>query len=208
MRKRNALGVFLVAALILAGSAASPGDAFAHCDGIDGPVVKAAQAALEKGNVNLALPWVLPKHETELRAAFKKAAAVRTLGPEAKELADLSFFEILVRLHREGEGAAYTGLKPAGRDLGPAIPAADRALEERNVEPLVKLLTDAMRAGLREKFREALERKGYKKDDVEAGRAYVRAYVEFMHYAERFHQAAAKPAHGHAEDGASSRHEE
>ena len=54
------------------------------------------------------------------------------------------FFETLVRLHRAGEGAPYTGLKPAGRDLGPAIPAADRALETGDVEPLVRLLVGSV----------------------------------------------------------------
>jgi hypothetical protein len=45
------------------------------------------------------------------------------------------FFETRVCVHREGEGAAYTGLKPAGLDLGPDIPAADKALESGNPGP-------------------------------------------------------------------------
>lgn len=61
---------------------------------------------------------------------------MRKLSLEARQLADMHFFETLVRLHRAGEGAGFTGLKPAGRDLGPAIPAADKALRDANVEPL------------------------------------------------------------------------
>jgi hypothetical protein len=53
---------------------------------------------------------------------------VRKLNPEAKEFADMYFFETLVRIHRAGEGEPYTGIKPAGRDLGPAVPAADKAI--------------------------------------------------------------------------------
>lgn len=203
--RRFAAAAALSAAVIAGGPAA----VFAHCDGMDGPVVKAAQAALQTGDVDLALVWVLKGHETDIKDAFKRTMSVRKLGPEAKALADASFFETLVRIHREGEGAPFTGLKPAGRDLGPALPAADKALADGNVEPLVKLLTDEIHAGLRGKFRELLEKKGYKKDDVEAGRAFVRAYVEFIHYAERLHQAAVKPAHGHEEEGAAHpKHEE
>jgi hypothetical protein len=54
-----------------------------------------------------------------LKKRFRKLC-VRTLDLEAKALADRYFFETLVRLYRAGEGAAYKGLKPAGRDLGAA----------------------------------------------------------------------------------------
>jgi Family of unknown function (DUF6448) len=85
--------------------------ALGHCDGMDGPVVKAAQKALEAGNVNLVLIWVQKADEVEVRKAFDQTITVRKLGPEARALADRYFFETLVRLHRAGEGAPYTGLK-------------------------------------------------------------------------------------------------
>ena len=72
---------------------------------------------------------------------------MRKLGPQAQAFADRYFFETLVRVHRAGENAPYTGLKPAGRDLGPAIPAADKALETGSDEALVQLLTDEVRDG-------------------------------------------------------------
>jgi hypothetical protein len=43
---------------------------------------------------------------------FTKTLAVRKQSKEAKELADMYFFETLVRIHCAGEGAPYTGLKP------------------------------------------------------------------------------------------------
>jgi hypothetical protein len=92
-----------------------PTKVFGHCDGMDGPVVQAAQRALAKGDVNLVLIWVQANDEAEIRKVFAKTLAVRKLNPEARELADLYFFETLVRIHRAGEGALYTGLKPAGR---------------------------------------------------------------------------------------------
>ena len=180
-----------------------PNAAWAHCDGMDGPVVKAAQRAFEIGNVNLVLIWVQKQDELEVRRAFERTLAVRTLSPEAKELADRYFFETLVRLHRAGEGAPYTGLQPAGRDLGPAIPAADRALEEGSIEPLVTLLTSSVKEGLQQQFKQALAKKSFSGDNIPAGQAYAKAYVTFIHYVERLYDAAKHPAHGHYGDAES-----
>ena len=171
-----------------------------HCDGVDGPVVTLARRALDAGNVNLVLPWVREQDEAEIREAFTHALAVRKLGGEAKALADRHLFETLVRVHRAGEGASYTGLKPAGRDLGPAIPAADRALEDGSIDKVVKLLNEAVRKGLHEHFHRAMEHKQFAPDDVKAGREYVEAYVPYIHYVERLWQAASGPAHGHHAD--------
>jgi len=177
-----------------------PRRVIAHCDGLDGPVVKAAQKALETGNVNLILIWVQKKDEGEIRNIFKKTLAVRNLTPQAKELADMYLFETLVRVHRAGEGEPYTGLKPAGRDLGPAIPATDKALDSGTIEPLLKLLTDAMQKKIREKFEQVMVKKKYNPDDVEAGRAYVQVYVPFLTYVESIYEAVTKSSSGHAGD--------
>lgn len=175
----------------------APVKALAHCDGLDGPVVEAAEKALQSGDVNLVLIWVQKKDEAEIQQAFKKTLAVRKFNSQAQELADRYFFETLVRLHRAGEGAPYTGLQPANRDLGPAIPAADKALEEGKIEPLVKLLTDAMATGLRERFNQTLAGKQRSTDDIAAGRKYVKDYVEFVHYVERLYESAQNAAEGH-----------
>jgi len=189
--------IVLVFSLLVLITLLLPSGALAHCDGWDGPVVQAARQALETGNVNLVLIWVKEQDEAAIRELFQKTLAVRTLGSEARELADLHFFETLVRLHRAGEGAPYTGLKPAGRDLGPAIPAADEAIATGAADSLAKLLTDSVHDGVFEHFGEVAERKNFDKNDVEKGREYVRAYVEFVHYVERLYEAAQKPAHGH-----------
>lgn len=173
------------------------GEVFAHCDGMDGPVVVAAKKALDTGNVNLVLIWVRKKDESEIKKAFQKTLTVRKLSPEAKELADMYFFETLVRIHRAGEGAPYSGLKPAGRNLGPAVPAADKALAEGNMEPLVKLINHAVNEGIREQYQIVKSKMNFNKDDVEAGREYVEAYVSYIHYVERLYEDSRKAAHGH-----------
>lgn len=171
--------------------------AFAHCDGLDGPVVKAAQKALQTNNVNLVLIWVQKESEPELKAVFQQTVAVRKLSPESKALADRHLFETLVRLHRTGEGAPYTGLKPAGRELGPAIPAADRAIESGGTAALETLLVNELRARLREAFERVQAKRKYDANDVAAGREYVKAYVEFIHFVERLHEASTNLAAGH-----------
>lgn len=186
--------------------------AVGHCDTLDGPLVPAAMESLEDGNVNRVLPWVRPEDEGEIRHAFEHARAVRTLGPDARSLADRHFLETLVRVHRAGEGAAFTGLKPAGLDHGPAVPAADRALGEgsfEKAEMLATMIADRIRDGLMKRFRKAVDTKDFDVDDVMAGREHVDAYVPYVHYAESVwkaanqgaddhHHAAAASAHGHA----------
>jgi hypothetical protein len=183
-----------------------PARALAHCDGLDGPVVKAAQRALETRNPAFVLIWVQEKDEAEIRSAFERTLAVRELSSQARELADRFFFETLVRVHRAGEGAPFTDLKPAGRDLGPAIPAADEAVRVGWVEPVHRLLTEAIQARLREQFGEVMATKTFKSDDIAAGRAYIKAYVEFIHFVERLHDSAMKVPHGHVETSEPSKH--
>jgi hypothetical protein len=165
----------------------------AHCDTLEGPVVKAARIVLEKGDITPILKWVKKGYEGEIREAFKKTLAVRAKGTEAKELADMYFFETLVRLHRAGEGAPYTGLKP-GEAVEPIIEEADKALESGSVDKLVKHITEAMADGIRERFTHAIETKKHADESVETGREFVEAYVEFTHYVERLHLDAT--AHG------------
>jgi len=190
-------GLFCVALLAVA-----PSPAFAHCDGLDGPVVKAARTALEQTNVNLVLPWVKKDDGTEIKRAFEKTLAVRHLNAAARDLADMYFFETLVRTHRAGEGAPYTGLQPAGRDLGPALRAADKAVEDGQLEPVARLLTGAVQDELHKRFEQLQARKHYPKGDVQAGRQYVQTYIEFVHYVEGVHRAASGEASEHAHEEA------
>lgn len=168
----------------------------AHCDGLDGPVVTAARRALEAGDLRLVLGWVPERDEPELRRVFEQARAAREI-PEARDLADRYFFETLVRLHRAAEGAPYTGLVPAGRDLGPAIPAADRALESGDVEPLLRLLREELERGVRAHYARARSARSAPETDVAARRTFVEAYVAYVHQVEALHEAATRAASGH-----------
>jgi len=169
--------------------------AAAHCDTLDGPVVGAARRALDSGNVNLVLIWIQKKDEAEIRNHFQKTVAVRKLNAQAKDLADRYFFETLVRLHRMGEGAGYTGLKPAGKIEAP-IAAADKALESGKLDGVVKLVSERMHAGLERHFKETISKKKYNPDDIAAGRAFASAYVEYTHYVERLYDAGETLAPG------------
>lgn len=161
-------------------------NAYAHCDTLDGPVVQTARVSLEKGDITPVLKWVQAEDEKEIQAAFQKTLAVRSRGAEAKDLADMYFFETLVRIHRAGEGAPYTGLKP-GEAVDPAIAMADKALESGSVDKLVDVLTEAMANGIRERFQRTKETQKHADDSVAAGREFVKAYVIFTHYAEGLH---------------------
>ena len=184
-------GIVLVALFIVI----SAYRAFAHCDALDGPVIKEAQVALEKGDVTPLLKWVTKEHEQDIRNAFAQTLAVRTKGKDARELADRFFFETLVRIHRVGEGAPYTGLKPSG-SIAPAIAAADKALDAGSVDELSAKIGIAVRDGIRKRFAEVAEKKKHANDNAEAGREFVEAYVEYVHFVEGIHNMVAKgPAH-------------
>lgn len=184
-----------------------PRMAQAHCDTMDGPVVQAAKVALENKDVTPVLKWVKPEGEVELRAAFAKTLAVRTKGAAAKELADQFFFETLVRIHRASEGEPFTGLKPAGAGIEPAVRAADEALERGSVDKLAKQVTDEAAAGIRKRFAAASEKRKHADQSVAAGREYVAAYVEYVHFVEQLHETATASAH-HEESAESTARKE
>ncbi|MCM2333198.1 MAG: DUF6448 family protein [Anaeromyxobacteraceae bacterium] len=203
--------VLLVALSILG----APVSALAHCDALDGPVVKSARTALDTGKLNPILAWVRAGDEAEVKAVFARALSVRKLGPEARDLADRFFFETVVRVHRAGEGAPYTGLKPAGQDFGPAIAAADRSIGKRSAEEVEKLLVEAVRHGLHQQF-SRLAARSQPGENVAEGREWVEAYVPYVHWVEGVFKAASvgggvqagPPAekHAHGEPAPASPH--
>jgi len=192
--------VLIVLMLLLGGHKFMPFLAplvLAHCDTMSGPVIKDAKKALETKNVDLVLKWVEQKDESEIKQAFEKTLAVRKLSEQARELADMYFFETLVRTHRAGEGAPYTGIKPAGSEVEPGIEAADKAVEGGSMDNLIVDVSEQVREGVEERFRAVIEKKEHSDDSVEAGREYVKAYITFIHYMENLHLAMiGQVAHG------------
>jgi hypothetical protein len=184
-----------------------PAAAGAHCDTLDGPVVMTAKAALDKGDIMPVLKWVKKDDEAEIRDLFKKTLTVRGMGKEAKELADMYFFETLVRIHRAGEGAPYTGLKSEPAE--PIIQAADKAIDSGSADLLVKQVSEAVTGGIRERFNRVKESKKHADESTEKGREFVEAYVVFTHYIERLHRdvSAGNEHHGGAASAEPAAHE-
>ena len=191
---RRSFGLLAAALALSWGTSAQ-----AHCDTLDGPVVNQARKALDTGNVNLVLGWVQKKDEAEIRRAFQQASAVRKSGAAGKELADTYFFETLVRVHRAGEGAPYTGLKPAG-EIEPAIAAADKSIDTGKLEPVARLVTERVKHGLHQQFDAVASKKKYQPNDVAAARDFVGAYVEYVHYVERLYNTAGTAVASHADE--------
>lgn len=171
--------------------------AAAHCDSLDGPVVVAARAALESGKPDGVLAWVQPADEAAIHEAFLKTREVRKLGAKAAELADTWFFETLVRVHRAGEGAPYTGLKPAG-SAEEIVKKLDASIEKGGIKEVAEMISGHAEHSIHEKFEKVMELKKTAGQSVENGRAYVAAYVEFIHYVEGVKNAVHGAAH-HAE---------
>lgn len=172
---------------------ATPHHAAAHCDTLDGPVIQDARKAIESKEITPILKWVKAKDEKTVRTAFQKLLASRTKNREASEH---KFFATLVKIHRAGEGASFTGLKPSGA-VEPAVAEADKALASGSADALVKLVTDDVAAGIRQRYEHAAATSKHKDESVAQGREFVEAYVDYTHYVERLHQDATGTApHG------------
>lgn len=174
--------------------------ASAHCDSYDGPTIKDAVKALETNNVKLVLKWIKPEQEKEIIPLFNKTYALKSGDKEVYAIVEKHFFETLVRLHRETEGAPYTGLKPAGTTK-PIILMSDQAIESRNIDDLLGKLNNHIGKVLKEKYEKVAALEKIKNDSPEQGREYVEAYVDYTHTIEAMHdiveQGSGHAAHNH-----------
>ncbi|HEX5042406.1 MAG TPA: DUF6448 family protein [Candidatus Polarisedimenticolaceae bacterium] len=155
----------------------------AHCDTLSGPVIQDARRALEAGDLAPVLKWVAPADEAAIREAFTRVTTVRKQGDQARELADRYFFETVVRIHRAGEGAPFEGLRSAA-SIPTLVAAADAALASGSSESLARELTGSVSKELNKRFQAALLLKAHAEDSPHAGRAFVAAYVDYVHFVE------------------------
>ncbi len=169
-----------------------------HCDSLDGPVVTAARAALAAGDVDLVLPYVHADGEPEVCETFDLVIKAREHGPEAAEVADRWFFETVVRVHRAGEGAPFTGLKPAGLDVGPVIPAAERSLATGSPAELVELLCEHARRETERRHALAMSLEAHATEGLAQARAHVEASLGLQVWAHGVHRAMSAEPHRHA----------
>lgn len=199
--------MLVLATVVVSAVFSLPRSAAAHCDTMDGPVVKAAKLALATGDVTPVLKWVRQADELQIRTAFEHTLKVRALSPEARELADNYFFETLVRVHRAGEGEPYNGLKAVGTKVEPGIALADQAVDTGSVGSLTKEVASDLAEGIRQRFIRVQEANKHSNDNVESGRQFVAAYVEFIHYIENISEALTGPAsHTHSEAQVAEEH--
>lgn len=201
MTLMKALTAFVVASSLIF----SMNAARAHCDSEDGPVARAVQKALETGNLNLVLPYAPASAEAELKATFAEARKVRILGADARKLADRLFLETAIRLHRAGEGATFTGVKPAGIDYGPMIAAAERALETGDLQTIKAVLLKEIDHILGERLAHVRELRKVSSEptnynQVAAARERISAELGFITFAEGLRQAVLGKTPAHHED--------
>lgn len=158
-----------------------------HCDTLDGPVVTAARDALDRGDVDVALAFVPADGEDEVRAAFELARKARPQGGPAREVADLYFFDTVVRVHRRGEGAPHTGLQPAGLDVGPVIPVAEQAADTGDPAALLSLLSEELEQQVVHRLEEVRSLAAHASDGLPAARAATTARLGLLVWAHKVH---------------------
>lgn len=181
------------------------GNASAHCDSMDGPVIIEAKSAIERRDVTPLLKWVPQSEERELKSAFANTLRERSASKASPEAVDKKFFATLVRIHRKSEGAPFTGIKPAGQ-IEPIVAAADASLKEKNVDHVVEHVLTQLEKSIRDKFAATVQSKEHVDESVGNGREFVSNYVQFVHFVEELNNMAAlKPEH-HAAEGKTSGH--
>lgn len=183
-KKGRSLGMGVMTAFLFVLFFLSENVTFAHCDTMDGPLIADARKAMAQNNVNYALKWVSSENEPEIRHVFELIMKVKELSPEAKEISEKYFFDTLVRIHRNGEGVPFTGVKPAGTPIDEKILAADKSIEAGNLSPLKGLLAENKLPELNERFKKVMKLKNFDVNNVAAGREYIEAYVQFFKFAE------------------------
>ena len=187
----------IAAGVLILANFAMMGTASAHCDGLDGPVVIEARSALARKDVTPLLKWVPQESESTIKDAFAQTLKDRVGGEAFQEAADMKLFETLVRVHRESEGASFTGIKPAGQ-IAPVVQEADTALNKKNVERLARHIAAEVEKSVREKFEKAAHSKEYAGQSIEQGREFVSNYVQYVHYVEALGDMSTRST-GHSE---------
>jgi hypothetical protein len=196
-RKKPVLAMLFTIAMLFF----SAGATFAHCDTMDGPLIADARKAISQNNVNYVLKWVSAADEKELKDAFRLSMKVRGLSHEAKVLSEKYFFDVLVRIHRTGEGVPFTGVKPSGTPVDEKILAADKAIETGDLSKLEKMVPEDGIPELKELFQNVMALKDYDINNIPSGREYIEAYVRFFKFAEgeehNEHSPGSSPVHVH-----------
>ena len=196
LTKNRFLRTTFILSLIAILSLISIQPASAHCDSFDGPALIDAEKALETNNVDLILKWINADMEDEVVPLFHKTYSVKNGDKEIYEIVKKHFYETFVRLHREMEGAPFTGLKPAGTTAHITV-MSDKALESGDFASLLKALNNHVNSQLQEKFDKTEALYKVKDNSVEEGRAYVEAYVDYTHSLEAVHDILSSGA-GHS----------
>lgn len=163
---------------------------FAYCEALEEPLVRDAREALTRHKVELALKWVKKDRDSEIRTAFDRAIKERESNPATREATDKIFFEILGRVHCEGENFPFLGKNPAGPNVHPIRQAIDRSLSTDEPDDLTQMISGEVAQGIRERFNKVRQFEPGQQDNVDIARKYVDAYVDYVDYVEKVHQDA------------------
>lgn len=198
--------ITLIAGSFLFFNLAYIGSASAHCDGMDGPVIVTAKSAIQNRDVTPLLKWVPQSSEQTIKNAFAQTLAERVSGKESADVVDNRFFSTLVKIHRESEGAAFTGIKPAGH-IEPIVLEADAALKNKNVDHLAEAIAKKVELAIRDKFEKAVHSEKYAEQSVSQGREYVSDYIQYVHFVEEINNISSQ-SEKHGESHVKPEHKE
>jgi hypothetical protein len=165
----------------------------AHCDTMDGPLIKDAEKALRDKDISPVLKWIKEEDEEEVVKMFEQVLSFSKENTKLKKILEMYFLETVTRIHRKGEGASYTGLKPARYPIDPIIKKGDLSLETGSAEEVAELLAKEIKKEILKKFEKALKLRDKADEDLDIGRHYIEAYADYIHLIEHLHKLLKNP---------------
>ena len=143
----------------------------------------------------------LHQRRTDRRETSAQAAESSAAGEHAypSDLAAL----VLTRWHEATAAGQINLTAPAISTLAGVLSICYQAtlLREEGRPVTFRLaLSEPSAFDLRQQFGEVMATRTFELDDVASGRAYVKAYVEFIHVVERLYDSTMNDPHGHFEE--------
>jgi hypothetical protein len=145
-----------------------------------GPVLNAAQRALETGDANYILIWIPEESENTLKNLLEKTCCYRNTRNPAQNPDASWYFSTMNRLHVRYCGPHHLELSTKTTEEKKIIFLVERACESGGFEEIPAVIRDTSGGEMRQRFNDVMQKKKYDPGNIAAGRAYVSAFTGFI----------------------------
>jgi len=158
----------------------------------DGPVTKAAKAALETGIANRILIWIPEESENTLKNLFERACCARSIRQDGRNRTAEWYFETVNRLHTASHGLNTLSISTKTPEEKATILLVEGACESGNFEDIATRISDTPAGEMRQRFEDLMKKRNNCEENCVAGRMYVSAFVDFIAFVNNLHSGSFK----------------